>query len=612
MSSAPRGIINTDVPTLDNFLTGLVPTGRTPTRLKHDGRFDVTRRYAPDDNPGACYLLALERLPKGFGRYADGLMMIYMAERLDLTGQANGLLNAQDAEDGWWSRKFDSTVRIAVHEAAGTVEGYATGWHVLDFALELFAFGSSAGLPSLNAAVSRYASGIDIGTTTSGGRTQLPSATIGAQRLGEWVYFSLGLAGEEFAGQNSDAEYNRVRSTYRLGPDLSVQSCAAYGEAGDIFVSDSVDPVLWIDADGPLQVAGSDLAQAAIGDSTQAQATAALSLPTTSIGATKRFVFPHSAGDYGPPEIWIFKPNADLSHDIYRSTWKPGAFDRDSSIGSFDQDPQFTDAHTRYPRANEHGYAFDRDWDQPVNHVGHLPPLSGYVPIYVEGAAAADFKVMRNEQDGSLLLVAVGATAPQDDVPVGIVGKPTVAGDVAVVTTSGEGAARVKGLGGYNYLSITSDFATQPLVGQGDRPDLFEEVDWFDQRPSQIWTAVSYDDGATWTDPVQPDNRIAPRDGDDYATQWVIMGGAHSGMNRETTNAQSILSACTLTADGSLVMGLVDVFLQGGPAGRVPFWTSPPHFGSRMSLYVVGSTSRFGSGSSTPRGVLYSRARSSE
>lgn len=126
--------ITTDIPTLGNFYTRTGPLDPPSRRMKRDGKFNMDHRYATDETPLAARILALGRLPAGFGDYGNGLMVVFAAplhegSSVPFPGYDN--LEWSDAlagrvTDRWPLERW--ILRAAVHKRVAKAEQYATGW----------------------------------------------------------------------------------------------------------------------------------------------------------------------------------------------------------------------------------------------------------------------------------------------------------------------------------------------------------------------------------------------------------------------------------------------------------------------------------------------------
>lgn len=158
-----RGIVHTDIPTFENFFTGIRPT-KTIARYQGDGTVDITRRYAGDDQPGMSHVLAAARVPEGFGEYSNGVIVAYTSTGFtdNTLISAHGTLTASNAVSVTISDSIQRAgnypkvlragetykVRIAIHGPVSSVYDYNTGWQqITDAHLATFSGGPADGNP---------------------------------------------------------------------------------------------------------------------------------------------------------------------------------------------------------------------------------------------------------------------------------------------------------------------------------------------------------------------------------------------------------------------------------------------------------------------------------
>lgn len=138
-----RGIVHTDIPTFENFFTGVRPH-KHPVRYQGDGTVDVTRRYAGDEQPGMSHVLAASRVPAGFGDYSHGVIIAYTSTGFtdDTLTSAHGTIGPSNAVvddvahatqvQGYYPRVLRAgktyKVRIAIHAPVSSVYDYDSEW----------------------------------------------------------------------------------------------------------------------------------------------------------------------------------------------------------------------------------------------------------------------------------------------------------------------------------------------------------------------------------------------------------------------------------------------------------------------------------------------------
>ncbi len=270
-----RGVVLTDLVTFQNHLSGVLPQPDWKfSRLRGDGPIDLSRRYAPDVCPEDVVIAALHKLPQGFGRYANGLLAIYTAETLGKPSSGPGVLNGRRISRGLWARPGWRTVHLAVHEPASTLDGYSSGWRLLEWTYETRPWTGVGeepdGIPESDglSVLGRYGPSVFLGANHL-------RVNVASQRYGEHAFFTLdpGLASSAEAPTASFARsafarsaataaddpsgaagrlFDYLKTLYHLTADLKVEELTldSYIDA-PVYVSDSLDPEVWLVPHGP-------------------------------------------------------------------------------------------------------------------------------------------------------------------------------------------------------------------------------------------------------------------------------------------------------------------------------------------------------------------------
>jgi hypothetical protein len=259
-----RGLVDLDIASFENFYTGTRPT-ITPSVFANDGAIDPKHRFAGDDMPGVARIMALSKLPAGFGGYANGLIIMYCTTGITNNGQVTGQIGkigSTVVSSGNWSymSKNNCNYRVAVHRPASSPYEYATGW------VEVEGIGQDLATPSWGEnpyAVSYNGLPADAywghrSTGVSGHaefnadyRRNISHSTFICQTMGDVVLLFATTEGNAIQSGNS-----KTYPLYQINPDLTHRVLRPLGfsvngysmNATSFFISEDVDPTIWISA----------------------------------------------------------------------------------------------------------------------------------------------------------------------------------------------------------------------------------------------------------------------------------------------------------------------------------------------------------------------------
>lgn len=413
--SVRGGVVSVDIPTLENYWTKTVhlADGARPIDLNH--------KWAPD----AGGFITLAPIPPQFGT-------------AELANGIAGHLQTADVGVDSSGRPIPPTARLFAHPP-GPAASHRTGWQQLPIAI------IEGGLDGAALAAQRY------GDT-------LVSAVIGTVTGQGNPFWQLTISAWTSSSQHADLtvvqsdDPNNVSRPPITDTDLLVW---------DLFVSDGDKPFVWASAgyrdagfnqDGFVNITGFPLdADAASIGTNQLQFITVTGQPpvvefhrTGLTGGYRHrvpwgeqrftlpaFVKPWSTDAATPaPELWFLVPQLNGGNftgcfELYRSRWLAGQRRRIDvaspvtgarDVEVLDDDANFSDGNTRYPRHNPHGYAFEANW-QDANHrvgvVGPLPglDLSGYNPD-LSYADQWQFKIERDRHRPGVLHFVFATSGP--------------------------------------------------------------------------------------------------------------------------------------------------------------------------------------------------------
>lgn len=326
---------------------------------------------------------------------------------------------------------------------------------------------------------------------------------------------------------------------------------------------------------------------------------------------TTVYVNPWRNGDYVAPELWAFvrtnsgtgpggiqvsarlhdarlrdavqptltSVTATATYDIYAFQWQPGEFRRDNNrvsmslsdrepLVSIQDDDAYVSGATQYPAANPTGMARERLVFDAAHKVATINVPHVEVPYDGQVSKQMIFGVYRNPRRRGHLILAIQTF-----------------GDVLDSRTGQINPAF--------YQNRHSKFSAAGST-------------------TQFWTAHSYDDGKTWTSPgitAQPPLAHRPDSGDashkidgHLIVPWD--DGYYFLSGRPTTRTTDVL------LDGQVVVGVTEyIGVTNADGSHVPFWTSPPVYGTRHSLYFPEGFIDDSSSSlvASPDGVIFKR-----
>lgn len=373
--SVHYAVVDTNVPTSENFYTGTVV----------GPRWNVRRRYGLSGG-----WIALAPIPPTFRtkRLANGVMGYVAAMNINNDHGVSG----------------PHAVHLYAHGLA-TAQQHRTGWSSL-------------------------------GHTVHGGRSALiadvPTANLAAQRYGPHVIgvINSSVTDEGVAPFVRTTVLDAPSVDFALYPNAQPAAAGGYSSpvsAQDLYVSDAADPFIWsYEGFSPwrnyVEFTGFRLSQAnALGtnrtivtpDSVfhrhRTGPTGAyrcrVGLPAeVAFPVPPQLVKPWSTDASEPPEVWFFVPEVlqlpvvgnVASGDkvtgrlaIYRARWRAGQRVRANfsnapfgtpEVEALDDDPAFTDGRRRHPRLNPGGWAFERNWHDAAHLVGVAGPFTFNAP----------------------------------------------------------------------------------------------------------------------------------------------------------------------------------------------------------------------------------------